>query len=372
MKPPKHIPALDGIRGIAVLMVMTFHWFQLFQADLGVFGGLRKYAVFGQTGVDLFFVLSGFLITRILLAARDRPHYFRDFYMRRSLRIFPLYYGFLLIFYLLLPLFWRPPFPSGAAWYVVYLQNVQATFGARELYGPGHFWSLAVEEHFYLLWPLLVYLTAPRRLWLVASSAAAVAVGTRMLLLRHGYGVFYFTPCRLDGLAAGAGIAWAEFRYGSLGRLRLPASLVLLIGAPITVLLWTRVGGARADAVQTWKFLLVAVLYAAAIIIGATSTRAGRLLGAGPLPWLGVISYGLYVFHPTIFEMVNRFSIRLPVLNAALAWLITIAIAFISYRTYEARFLALKRRFASVAAEPSDEDRRIADTFGETVSPLGK
>jgi peptidoglycan/LPS O-acetylase OafA/YrhL len=152
-----HFPTLDGVRGLAITLVMILH----FTTDGGMeptiqfdklFFSLVKY---GWIGVDLFFVLSGFLITGILYDAKGSRHYFRNFYMRRCLRIFPLYYGFLAIWFLLLPQVYTWPeeirTPYSQLWCWAYLTNVlQATaqdLGASPPY-TGHFWSLAVEEQF--------------------------------------------------------------------------------------------------------------------------------------------------------------------------------------------------------------------------------
>jgi len=156
------LPELDGVRGIAVLMVIVFHafWFNQFYFGESV-KEVMRFAILGQTGVDLFFVLSGFLITRILLATKGKKYQIRNFYIRRLLRIFPLYYMCLIIFFLVIPLlsndfsginnifsfhFWS---------YILYLQGFTFTF-LNQFNGPVHFWSLAVEEHFYIFWPFFV------------------------------------------------------------------------------------------------------------------------------------------------------------------------------------------------------------------------
>lgn len=149
-----HLPALDGLRGLAVLMILLFHFWQtMFQ--LPAAGSLQSQLRFlagGQTGVDLFFVLSGFLITGILLNAKNTPHFLRNFYMRRALRILPLYY--LLVCGYFVFGWMNMGFHNAFAqlwWYFPYLQNVGMTFWPGSVSGPGHFWSLGAEEHFYLL-----------------------------------------------------------------------------------------------------------------------------------------------------------------------------------------------------------------------------
>jgi peptidoglycan/LPS O-acetylase OafA/YrhL len=139
------LPCLDGIRAAAAIMVMGFH----FVGHHGESAHLVRASVIGQTGVDLFFVLSGFLITRILLSTKESPHFFRSFYARRTLRIFPLYFAYLAIYFFLLPPLLGDPIPPFATqmWSWFYLENVPQTFNLHSS-GPGHFWSLAVEEQF--------------------------------------------------------------------------------------------------------------------------------------------------------------------------------------------------------------------------------
>ena len=169
MRKISYIKELDGIRAIAAWMVMFLHFFQMLNINTGIFFYINKVAIFGGTGVSLFFVLSGFLITRILISSKLKKNYFKNFYIRRSLRIFPLYFLFLLFYYVAYPLVLNEKFVSfhNQIYYWVYLQNFALTFNWTSV-GPLHLWSLAVEEHFYLIWPLLVYLLDIK--WLKKSS----------------------------------------------------------------------------------------------------------------------------------------------------------------------------------------------------------
>src|SRR6266704_2509367 len=159
-------PGLDGVRGIAILLVMFFHFANMKPASK-IDGYFYAFTHYGWSGVDLFFVLSGFLITGILVDARGSPSYFKAFYARRALRILPAYYGFLFVIFVVLPLL---GLGAGAnymlarqhqGWYWLHLTNVMMAIGEI----PGHgsnpstrFWSLAVEEQFYFLWPAIVAL----------------------------------------------------------------------------------------------------------------------------------------------------------------------------------------------------------------------
>jgi peptidoglycan/LPS O-acetylase OafA/YrhL len=179
--PGARYAALDGLRGFAILMVLFVHFIGDATPHTAVERALVKLANYGIWGVDLFFVLSGFLITGILHDAKSSPHYFRDFYVRRTLRIFPLYYSALALLFGVLPVL-PVAYPAGLAesarhqaWLWCYVTNVYlARAGAWALPYVSHFWSLAVEEHFYLLWPIVV-LTSTRAALLricVAVSAA--------------------------------------------------------------------------------------------------------------------------------------------------------------------------------------------------------
>lgn len=201
---------LDGVRAIAALMVMVFH-LSAVVPDTTPLAGVLKLSVSAHMGVTLFFVLSGFLITRILISTRDDTHFFKNFYLRRSLRIFPLYYLFLLIFYFAIPVVTDSPFTpvKEQLIFYTYFQDFAMTFDWKAN-GPGHYWSLAVEEHFYLFWPLIVYYCNNKSLYKVIAGIVAVAFALRIVLIMGGYPVYYFTFTRFDSLAMGALLALME------------------------------------------------------------------------------------------------------------------------------------------------------------------
>lgn len=347
----KYHKELDGIRAIAALMVIIFHFLGDFAAT-GQFAFLNKIAVFGQTGVSLFFVLSGFLITRILMSTKDSPRYFANFYARRSLRIFPLYYLSLCIYCVLLPLIYHTPIKalSLQKYHWLYLQNIAMTFGWN-FEGPGHFWSLAVEEHFYLFWPFLVYFLSNKRLIIAIVFLIILAFGLRVVLLKNNYEVFYFTFCRTDELAVGALLAIMEFKQ-KLNEKNAKKFLYLAAAILIpTIGLWTVFTGAANQTIQLFKYILLSGTYFA--VIGfVVSVKNGhpikRMLETKPLLFSGKISYGLYVYHPMCIGLVGVFlKSNNNVLNFILVILSTYLIATLSYYLFELKFLKLKRFFES-------------------------
>ena len=219
------IPELDGVRGLAICGVIALH----FVLEGGVTTtnalerGIAKLASYGVWGVDLFFVLSGFLITGILLDSKGSPGYLRNFYVRRTLRIFPLYYGVLLILFVLTPHSVMAALDPALVqmreaqrWVWPYLTNYylssQTTFSIPYI---AHFWSLAVEEHFYLVWPFAILLLSRRSAMRLCLLLGLFALGLRTWYAATAPGFlasFLATPCRLDALCAGAWFALSQKR----------------------------------------------------------------------------------------------------------------------------------------------------------------
>ncbi|HJU84393.1 MAG TPA: acyltransferase [Holophagaceae bacterium] len=352
-RPPSQIPALDGVRAIAAVMVMVFHYWQSGGFDaLPLVHRVSRVALFGQTGVDLFFVLSGFLITRILIATRENPGYFRIFYARRTLRILPLYYFFLVLFYFVAPwLQHQPVAPFRETWwYWCYLQNIPQTFRTLASAGPIHYWSLAVEEHFYLIWPLLVYLTPTRWLARVSGGLIVLAILFRAVFLYHLHvSAFYFTLCRMDALAFGTLLACLE-ATDRLGAQKRRFAWILAIMPLVLVVAWTRVTGTGLDLVQLVKFSLEALVYAA--LIGMVVLKGGsgwvqRVFGHPALSFTGRISYGLYVYHELCFVMVAAipFAMRHPLLRLPLSFGVAFLVSWASFQLLENPVLNLKKYF---------------------------
>ena len=346
----KNYKELDGIRAIAAILVMFLHFFEL-TPDMGnkIVNTLKHLAAFGQTGVTLFFVLSGFLITRILLSTKKNTNYFKNFYIRRSLRIFPLYYMYLIIVFIIVPFFTHSLVPPKDSWYYwIYLQNFAITFNWPHS-EPTHFWSLAVEEHFYLFWPVLIYYLNVKRIIQAIAIIIIFSLICRILLLNHGYEVFYFTFTNMDALAIGSVLAILEIRNKLNNRnagFYFFMFLALFIPA---VFLGIFISGQKLYIAQLLKLPVIAVSYFFLIIYVIKCSKNNilkRILSARPLAYLGKISYGLYVFHPICFVIcMGLFKSGNIVLNFIFEFGSAIIIASISFYGYESFFLRFKNYF---------------------------
>ena len=371
-----HIPALDGLRGIAVLLVMWLHFVFLLPRN-GIERVFWNLSETGWIGVDLFFVLSGFLITGILYDAKGGPHYFRNFYMRRSLRIFPLYYAFLVLIFAVIPLVREAPADhvGKQVWMWTYLSNVLFARGGWEAMPAHttHLWSLAIEEQFYLLWPLLVWLASRRRLIQMCVGAIGVAVVTRLVLhtvFGNDVAAYALMPARIDALASGGLLAvLVRDREGA----RLAAKYLnpvagIAATVLILVMLWSGpiMGHSMlptlAFPVQTFGYPMLALFFAAMLgkaVAAPSGHLASRVLTSRVLMAFGKYSYALYLVHILVRDIVqNQIMVarggfpvilgsQIPAQLALVAFGVGVsyAIAFVSWHLFEKRVLALKRFF---------------------------
>ncbi|HLZ30753.1 MAG TPA: acyltransferase [Chloroflexota bacterium] len=309
-----HIPALDGLRGLAILLVLVQHAYVPPGEGL-VDRFVRFWMDSGWLGVDLFFVLSGFLISGLLLDARAKPGYFRNFYARRVLRIFPVYYLVLAFMFLVAPRLGNWVHTEGiggtAVWYVAYLANVHAALRGPTFTALGPTWSLAVEEQFYLVWPLIVLLCNRRRLTLACIAIIVLAPLIRVGLLLGGmdlWGVYALTPARMDGFALGAGLALlarSERRLASYARLGRTA--VLLGGTGLVALaVWQ--GSFRWDTVgmETAGFSLGALAFGGLLWLAIAPGRVAGWLQVPVLRSFGRYSYAIYLLQVPILEVLYR------------------------------------------------------------------
>jgi len=350
----KHIPALDGLRAIAVLMVLVTHFWN----DPAEYPLLNRLAAAGWAGVDLFFVLSGFLITSILLASKERPHYYRNFYARRTLRIFPLYYLVLVVVLIGLPYISTLPAQLMAdRWlYFAYLSNVALAIGGWQLFMMDITWSLAIEEQFYLVWPSVVYVLTRSRLVIVCVILLVLAPIARLAAFDTlGWRWIHMaTPFRLDAFAIGGLLAMVQVSQ------RAAAALFGVGGLALLTLVVTGQFARDSFVVGTIGYSLTALTSGAALKLATAS----RWLAWRPLRRIGEVSYGMYLLHPlcliaisVAFGAVKADVMKLtgwPLPDAVLGLLLASAgvyvVAAICYRVFEAPFLRLKRYFETERA----------------------
>jgi peptidoglycan/LPS O-acetylase OafA/YrhL len=346
----KHLNELDGVRAIAALMVMFFHFFDQQYSQNIIVKAIKTVSVFGQTGVSLFFVLSGFLITRILLQSKNKKNFFKSFYLRRALRIFPLYYLFLVIYYFIVPLLLKVPIApfQEQYYYWIYIQNIAISFNWN-VKGAIHLWSLAVEEHFYIVWPFLIYFLNEKKIMISVYIIVCIALGCRFWLVDTTYGAFYFTFCRMDELAMGAYLAVMESQNKLTQNNANKFLALFIITACTTIVLWVVTSGKALAIIQVSKFTLVAFCYfnfIGWILIAKPSNWIKQNLQLKFLSYTGKISYGLYVYHPTCFLLVFIFLKPASVAVSFIAcFVFTFLLSMLSYHLFESKFLILKKKF---------------------------
>jgi peptidoglycan/LPS O-acetylase OafA/YrhL len=367
-----HLPVLDGVRGIAILGVVIFHAvaFEVHNRLELAFG---MAANFGWAGVDLFFVLSGFLITSILLRARGGANYYRAFYIRRGLRIFPLYFAYCAVLFLVLPTIygWHSAksavLVNAAPWFLTYTLNIKmAMIGRRAaVMGTAFFWSLAVEEQFYLIWPSVVARVRLEHLSRLCLIVAGVALCWRIWMVQRGYtlAAYVLLPSRMDGLALGAWAAIQVSRPGGLDRVARFAMPVLASSAIALLALIAKAGNAgwEKPLMSTLGLTLLAIASTAFIVLavaGAPSSLLSRAVAVAPLRFFGRYAYGLYVLAGVggrlvdmsgLSALVGKSALGSPLPNAAwhlaLVLLATTGCALVSSWLIERPALSLKRYF---------------------------
>ncbi len=382
----KHVSQLDGVRGVAILLVLVYHYVPCQLTPLHgspLYYGCRALSL-TWCGVDLFFVLSGFLIAGILLDNRDTSNYFRVFYFRRACRILPLY------FLLLGSFLWasasslatspsfrwlfQDPLPIWS--YATFTQNL--FMGAAGHCGPhwlGITWSLAVEEQFYLVVPLLVFLL-PRRV-LLGVLIAAVLAAPVLRAVFAGFHTFVNTPWRSDSLLSGAALAllvrWPPFLAAVQRHRRRVLALFGLLLAGAALMTW------RPALFGAFNHFWLAGLFAVLVLIAFAGLEP-RIVGWLRLPffvWFGQLSYGIYMFHQAVSGLTHGLLRQsAPQMQkpadlgvTALALGATLLLAWVSYRFFEKPILRIGHRYQYDHPTKSAEGPHTSAPGGNHATP---
>jgi peptidoglycan/LPS O-acetylase OafA/YrhL len=330
-----HRPALDGLRGFAILLVMADH------------SGIAIASGAGNLGVTVFFVLSGFLITTLLLEERARYGRvsLRRFYWRRALRLLPALVALLTVIAVVLGVAGRADEVAGdvipALFYVMNWTIVAGNNPGIV----GHTWTLSIEEQFYLVWPLallgLLAIGRGRLAWVSGFLLGAVVVAILLrVVLWSGPGGYYRTfvgtDTRMDALAIGCLVALAFSRRP----IKVPALVMAALATAIPIILWI-----TDDSSMAAIGLAATALAAAGLVAGAASGGGERVLGWRPLAYVGLISYGLYLWHRPLMRVFTDSGLGGVPWAVALMFASSLALAFVSRRFIEDPFLGLKDRY---------------------------
>jgi peptidoglycan/LPS O-acetylase OafA/YrhL len=389
----QHLASLDGVRGLAILLVMVHNLTIDAPAPSAAAQLVRVVMTAGWVGVTLFFALSGFLITSILLRTRRDPAYLRNFFARRVLRIFPLYYASLLVMLVLLPRLapmprWFTEEMPHQIWFWTYLSNWVIPLG-KGIATLDHYWSLAVEEQFYLVWPFVVRALAPPRLARLCVALTFVALASRIAVRASGLvdpvANYYWTSARIDALALGA-LAAVLLQDGRGVALLARWGAALSAGSALAVAILAVATrglprhGAWVDTLGhgVLSFAAAVMVVQAARVDGRpAASLARRFFRSGALRWFGRYSYGIYVVHGILDQIAPRLlpgllpSVwlnprdNLHFLGLAVGYFVAIAglsaaLAYGSYHLFEKRFLALKDYFAPApSARASNPSRGV-------------
>lgn len=355
----QYYPALDGLRGAAILLVILLHNF-----------GFINYFFFGWLGVDLFFVLSGFLITDILLNSVDKPHYLRNFYIKRILRIFPVYYLLLIICFFILPHITNlnqnlDYYKNNQLWLWTYLQNwlyvFREPFGSKMLL---HIWSLAVEEQFYLVWPITILLIRkPKVLLVIVATVLFIVAITRFILWSYhieylAYSTLY-TYTRIDGICIGCMLALMLRINPELLKKYTPLIVLGLAALNFGFYFFNAKHSNTIPYLAFVGYTTFAIMFGLLVneAVSQKSKIIDLIFNNRILKFFGKISYGLYMYHLPVyiilFGMMQKtlsgiFSLNektLAIVASLVITAISILLSLLSYQYFEKPFLRLKRKY---------------------------
>jgi peptidoglycan/LPS O-acetylase OafA/YrhL len=369
------IGSLDGLRAIAILLVLLYHLTPNHDSNQGLKSVVFKIADIGWSGVDLFFVLSGYLVTGILFAYRQHGRSVQSFFVRRSLRIMPAYYLTLLLVFLAVPLFlglYEIPRLNDQLPLWLYFSNYIESRSQRvgEWFNLDHFWSLAVEMQFYVLWPLMVYRLPPATVRRLAVGILIAALVGRALLVWWDVNwmiTFAWLPWRIDGLAIGSLVAlyshreaaavarWEGFLPIIAGALGLLILSVAWFGYASAI--FKSPGNIQIASVRVVLPLVLSLFYGAILVLALQDNVLSKVLSAGALKSIARYSYGIYIYHYLLIPTYDRYlhpDLLAPWIGGrelaiysyfAICATISFIVAAASYHLFEVKFLRMKSRY---------------------------
>lgn len=359
----RHYPELDGLRGVAIILVLMCHSTMCGVLPQNGFEWLYlNIVVIGWIGVDLFFVLSGFLITGILIDTANSANYFKNFYIRRALRVFPLYYAALALYFLGLYLYGYQPEARDFS-YLGYIQNFFGAVKTLPAFVLDPFWSLAVEEQFYLLWPsifLLAYRAGHLKEVFIATLLFSLATRFALTYFFNDSGFVYkLTSSHIDFLIAGGALAHFFTKARDIKKYAGLAQLAVGAATTIILIIFIKYGNFKGDLPEILRFgMLPLLIFLTGILYLSLAAEENswfrKALKLNFLRSTGKISYGIYIFHFPINVAVHKTEIFAPygyipaqILTFLTVFLLSFLIAFVSYNCFEKHFLKLKDRWAA-------------------------
>lgn len=352
MKKLKYYKNLDGLRALAALSVLIYHFFGFtdYNGYPAISTSIKQLAETGKYGVTIFFVLSGFVITRILINNIGEKNYFKSFYVKRILRILPLYYLFLLVWFFIRPLVFSEAVPEFSSQWSAYffLQNTTILFGIP-WQGPYHYWTLVIEEQFYLIWPVIIFFFYNKNFYRYLLFGILVIAVLKQFILTDLNGFNHFTFSKSDQLCAGALLALLEtkgFFENSAGIKKITYSLSSVIFISSVMYLFWRNDLIKDTTIYVCLLTLLAgVLFF--LIITPSKFFINKLLSIKPMLYLGKLSFGLYVWGALIQEIyLKKFPTKIIVLDFFLSISLSVLTAHISYFYFESYFLKFRNKAA--------------------------
>jgi peptidoglycan/LPS O-acetylase OafA/YrhL len=378
MKPTtlgrSYYPALDGLRGLAILAVLFHHNFDFLPIPR-----------FGWLGVDLFFVLSGFLITDILLRTKEQKNFLTNFFIRRVLRIFPLYYGIIILFFILAPLAkeFKDQYSycyihQGMLW--IPLQNLLQIISPRPNSNTvfDHFWTLSVEEQFYLFWPFIILLCRKKKqlIWIVSSVLFGFIIFRLFSFLYFGSGMMFYQlqfRTRIDGLCIGSLIAiWKNISVETVRKKLVVLSTIILSLHAIAFILSKTELNLPHFSIVGYSTMGVFFGWILILSIENRNKHSKILFENKAIKGLGKISYGLYVYHWPLLVIFKFYFIgsivhsgltdyQSYIIVSISAAIVAVVVSILSYNLFEKRILALKEKITV---------EKISRRLGEKLFPL--